>query len=165
MANRIDPRGTFKVECSDSGPYIAYFFSIQQYIIVTENILYSVVSDDGNVENPARETVDSALAPIIASWGSLQKGVEGIANQRNLCLYGDPALKPCLLQTGGWNRADGNCAAMIMLGILILLGESKLESVQVISGLAAEKVGLHPKAEPYSRPVHESSVAKDESSS
>lgn len=110
------------------------------------------MTQKGDTETLAVQTVSAALQPTILSWGSIEKAVEGIANQRNLCLYGDPSRKPCILESGGWEDSDYNCASLIMLALMIHQAGGRLETVQLVSGLAAEKVGLHRKATPYTRP-------------
>jgi hypothetical protein len=152
IADAIDPQGAFRVIYSEDKPIIAYHFCLAGHRGLVENILECIVSQEGEMENPARQIVDAALQPTISSWGSIEKAVEGIANQRNLCLYGNPSEKPCISESGGWEVADYNCASLIMLGVMIHQTETRSENVQLIAGLAAEMVGLHRKAPPYTRP-------------
>lgn len=112
----------------------------ENYWIELPNLLQMIATsgkrdgleDDNTEAAMVRACFDRTMSSNFGANSQPEKVVEYIAKRRNRCLYGDPRKKQRLNNKEELDLFEKNCAALIVMGFLVMQDNERWPSMQLI---------------------------------
>jgi len=79
-----------------------------------------------------RACFDRTMSMNFGANNQPEKVIEYIAKRRNKCLYGDPKKKKRLMNIDELDQFEKNCAALMVMGFLVMQDNERWPSMQLI---------------------------------
>lgn len=128
----FEPETTIRVEAIEGRPKITRRIILDKWLIVQDEPLSTITADregeDGH-GSAIERAVNELFLEIVPKEHSIKSYLKYAANRRNLCLYGNPEVKPHLQGEEEFIQYKFNCIAMIVFGSMVFNSDERTSSM------------------------------------